>query len=250
MIETIIAMTFIEKLFLTFALSGSVVFVIRMILMMLGLAGHQGDGELHDGSGGGHHSISFDSDQHDGVMIESDGADDVGDTDGVDSAHAIDDIHSDVADTEHQDTDTSFRFLSIQGLTSFFMMFGWVGLAIIRDSQMPAWLAVGGGLIAGTFTVWVLSRIFAFVFGLQSDGTMRISHALGSSGTVYLRIPAEGTGQVQIEVDGRLKIFDASSSKKEEIKTGEQIAVVWVQDNGILVVEKDERTEGGKLCGL
>jgi membrane-bound ClpP family serine protease len=72
---------------------------------------------------------------------------------------------------------------------------------------------------------------------------------LGSGGSVYLRIPADGSGQVQVEVDGRLQIFDAVSAKKEEIKTGDQITVVWVQDNGVLVVEKDERDQGGKLCG-
>lgn len=231
MLETIIAMTFIEKFFLTFALSGTVIFVIRMLLMIVGFASDHGDGlGLDNDTASDAHDIGFD--HHDASMVNSD-------------AHSMTDNA-----THHDDSDSSFRFISIQGITSFFMMFGWVGLAIIRDNQLPAWIAISGGIIAGVFTVWVLSRIFAFVFRLQSDGTMRIRHALGSGGTVYLNIPKEGTGQVQVEIDGRLKVCDAISSNKEEIKTGDQVTVVWVQSNGVLVVERDERTEGGKLCGL
>ncbi|GAB4266824.1 MAG: hypothetical protein Kow0029_00850 [Candidatus Rifleibacteriota bacterium] len=246
MFELILGMTFLEKIFLTCALCGSVVFLIRMMLMFIGLAGDHGDGHLDSGGhDGGHdmigdgHDIGHDFDgdiSHDGDL-------------GVDHGELVEtNTHS--AGHSIDDSDASFKFVSIQGLTAFFMMFGWVGLALIRDNALPGWAAVAGGFVGGAFTVYVLAVIFKFAMKLQSDGTMRIKSALGSGGTVYLRIPADGIGQVQVEVDGRLKVFDAVSSTKEEIKTGEQITVVWVQDNGVLVVEKDERERGGKLCGL
>lgn len=241
LLELIISMTVLEKVFLTCALSGSVVFFIRMVLMFSGMVGAD-DVDAHNLDSGGDMIDDISGDVADDI------SDDIGDVSDVDGATGDDLVaHS---DSPVSSSDISFHFISIQGLTAFFMMFGWVGLAMMRDSMMPGWIAVLAGTAAGFFTVWVLAQIFRFVGSLQSDGTVRIRRALGSGGSVYLRIPAEGTGQVQVEVDGRLRVCDAVSAKKEEIKTGEQITVVWVQDNGVLVVEKDTRDEGGRLCGL
>jgi membrane protein implicated in regulation of membrane protease activity len=236
-------MTFLEKIFLACALSGSVVFFIRMLLMFAGLAGGADDVDgVHDLSDG--HDIA-------GELTDDIHSDAAFDMDAVESHDTDLVLHEHSG--EHplvSDSDVSFHFVSIQGLTAFLMMFGWVGLAMLRDSLLPGWIAVLSGTAAGFLTVWILAQIFRFVASLQSDGTIRVQRALGSGGTVYLRIPADGSGQVQVEVDGRLRTFDAVSAKKEEIKTGEQITVVWVQDNGVLVVEKDRRDEGGRLCGL
>ncbi|MBU1107817.1 MAG: hypothetical protein KKB51_14180 [Candidatus Riflebacteria bacterium] len=248
MVEIILAMSLIEKIFLTSALCGTVIFTIRMVLMFSGMISADAHGEIgHDApDSGGEIAHDFHDDiSHDIVADHGDISHDIvadhGDSDMVDSS---DHGHS------PSSSDVSFHFISIQGLTAFFMMFGWVGLALVRDSMMPGWVATIGGATAGCLMVWVLAKMFRFAVSLQSNGTARIRTALGAGGTVYLRIPAEGCGQVQVEVDGRLRVCDAVSSKKEEIKTGEQITVVWVQDNGILVVEKDTREEGGKLCGL
>ena len=236
MLDLILAMTVLEKFFLACALSGTVVFFIRMLLMFSGMIG--GDGEL---DAGGHDACELTDDVHDDISH------------GIDTdAGADTDLVADDASGEHHNlnnSDVSFHFVSVQGLTAFFMMFGWVGLAIIRDSGLPGWVATIGGALGGFVTVMILAQMFKFAGSLKSDGTVRVRRALGSGGSVYLRIPAEGTGQVQVEVDGRLRMYDAISSKKEEIKTGEQITVVWVQDNGVLVVDKDTREEGGKLCG-
>jgi membrane protein implicated in regulation of membrane protease activity len=221
--------------------------------MFVGMTGDHGDGDLHDASvhhdqidfHGGHDASGID--HHGDISLDHSGDFHDGHGDIAD-AHSTD--MADGHDSDHHDSDASFKFVSLQGLTAFFMMFGWVGLAITRDSGLSGFAAVLGGIIAGIFTVYLLGTMFKFAMKLQSDGTMRIRTALGSGGSVYLRIPGSGsTGQVQVEVDGRLKVFDAISATKEEIKTGEQITVVWVQDNGVLVVEKDERGEGGKLCG-
>ena len=73
---------------------------------------------------------------------------------------------------------------------------------------------------------------------LQSDGTLRLSDAIGQQGKVYLTIPAGGAGQVQVGFQGRLMIFEAMSSNKEAIKTGEPVVVIDVVGGNTLVVEK------------
>ena len=73
---------------------------------------------------------------------------------------------------------------------------------------------------------------------LQSDGTIRISNAIGEAGTVYLTIPPKGSGQVQVVVQGTLKIFDAISSKKTGLATGDKVKIIDVADGNTLIVEK------------
>lgn len=135
------------------------------------------------------------------------------------------------------DSDFSFKLLSLQGLTAFFMMFGLSGLAFISSGIGDVWSTLGGTVI-GLFSVWVLRYIFSVFLRLQSDGTVRLKNAIGQAGKVYLRIPTHGTGQVQVSVQGALKIYDAQSAHAEEILTGENVRVVEVIGESLLVVEK------------
>ena len=142
-------------------------------------------------------------------------------------------------ESDHSEADTSFKLLSLQGLTAFFMMFGLVGLALLK-ANLHVLITVFGGAVAGMFTVWVIGLIFTQMKRLQSDGTIDIRNTVGERGTVYLTIPSSGSGQVQVSVQGSLKIFDAVSKRKTKLATGEQIQVVDVADGNTLVVEKSK----------
>lgn len=142
------------------------------------------------------------------------------------------DISSDQADA-----DVSFKLLSVQGLTSFFMMFGLVGLALLR-AGLHILITILGGAVAGLVTVAVTGLIFSQMKRLQTEGTIRIQNTVGSEGTVYLTIPRNGTGQVQVIAQGSLKIFDAVSSNKHQIATGQKIRVTGVAGGNTLIVEK------------
>ena len=154
--------------------------------------------------------------------------------DGIDSALDTGGFES---SGDHADANMSFQLLSVQGLTSFFMMFGLVGLALLKASQ-PVLLTVMGGVLAGLVTVAVTGLIFTQMKRLQTEGTINIQTTIGSEGSVYLTIPKNGTGQVQVIAQGSLKIFDAVSNNKTLIATGEKIRVVGVAGGNILVVEK------------
>lgn len=140
---------------------------------------------------------------------------------------------------DHVEADTSFNLLSLQGLTSFFMMFGLVGLALLT-AGLPVGLTVIGGMVAGLVTVAVTGLIFTQMRRLQTEGTINIQNTIGQEGSVYLGIPKNGTGQVQIIVQGSLKIFDAVSKNKNMIASGEKIQVVGVISGNTLVVEKSQ----------
>jgi membrane protein implicated in regulation of membrane protease activity len=88
--------------------------------------------------------------------------------------------------------------------------------------------------------MWVISRIFAFMGSMQSEGTLRMENAIGQQGKVYLTIPKGGTGKVNVVVQGSLREFDAVAESKAKIATGERVEVVQIANNNTLVVKKIE----------
>lgn len=192
----------IEIIYWAATIIGGTLFLLRLIMMLIG--GGFGDGDVdmpHDVDIGG----------------------------GVDT-----DISGD-----HASADISFKLLSVQGLTSFFMMFGLVGLALLK-SNLPILVTVIGGTLAGLATVAVTGLIFTQMKRLQTEGTINIQNTIGTEGTVYLTIPQNGTGQVQIIAQGSLKIFDAMSKDKKMIATGEKVQVVGVASGNTLIVDKNK----------
>lgn len=140
-------------------------------------------------------------------------------------------------DAQHIDADASFGLLSVHGLTSFFMMFGLVGFALYRQSQVGAPIAIVGAVAAGLASVWLIGRLFGGLLKLQSSGTQQTADAVGCEGAVYLRIPAGGTGKVMINFNNRLREYDAIHTGGEDLATGARIRVVRISGN-VLVVEK------------
>jgi hypothetical protein len=138
---------------------------------------------------------------------------------------------------DHADADISFKLLSVQGLTSFFLMFGLVGLALLR-ANLHELITVVGGILAGFAMVAIMGVVFTQMKRLQTEGTINIQNTVGTDGSVYLTIPKNGTGQVQVIVQGSLKIFDAVSANKNQIATGEKVRVTGVASGNTLIVEK------------
>lgn len=148
------------------------------------------------------------------------------------------DFHLDVDHTEAiGDSDFSFKILSLQGVTAFFTMFGLIGLSLLR-ANLAIIFTILGGIIAGLFAVWVISILFSQMKRLQSDGSLKIQNAIGQKGKVYLAIPAKGSGQVQLPVQGSLRVFDAVANDQKSINTGVNVQVTGVVDNKTLVVKK------------
>jgi len=147
------------------------------------------------------------------------------------------DFAADHPPTGHASADTSFKVLSLQGLTAFFAMFGLVGLALHHESQASATVSVLGAALAGSSTTWLIGRIFRAAHLLQSSGTLDLSKAVGSTGTVYLRIAPDKPGKVTLNLHGRLVQLDAVTSQ-ETLETGSEVRVERVLADGTVSVLK------------
>ncbi len=192
-------MSGLEVMFVTCAAVGTVLFVVRSAMMLSGIGGHEGDADA-DVSG---------TDIH----------------------------HGHVGDHNAAESDLSFKALSLQGITAFFMMFGLVGWALVRQGNVAPVHSIAGGSAAGLVTIWVMKKIFQMAGCLQRSGTMNLQNAVGQEGNVYLTIRPGQVGKLEIAVQGRLAVLNATTEGAEEIKTGQRARVIGVNAD-MLVVEK------------
>ncbi|OYT71120.1 MAG: hypothetical protein CFK52_08830 [Chloracidobacterium sp. CP2_5A] len=116
------------------------------------------------------------------------------------------------------------------------MVTGWSGVLCFQLTRLTPLAALGAALGAGFATFLATAWILRQVYRIESDGTLQPANAIGRFGTVYLTIPAggQGSGQVQIEVQGRLATLDAITDGPA-IPTGLRVFVHSVS-NGVLAV--------------
>lgn len=139
------------------------------------------------------------------------------------------------ADMHHADSDAGFKILSIQGLSSFLLMFGLVGLSLYNTSRMGILVSMAGATAAGLAAVWVIGKLFSLFIRLQASGTITMKDAVGAEGKVYLSIPEKGIGRAMITVGGSLREFDAVSAAGDRLETGVAVKVVRVEGNTVVV---------------
>ena len=137
------------------------------------------------------------------------------------------------------DADGIFHLFTIQGLLSFIMMFGIFGLSVSQADQ-NAFVAIIAGTIAGTFSMYIVGKVFQMMASLEKDNTVEHSQAIGARGTVYRTIHPGKTGEVQVEYQGALRT-ESAVEKDETLKleTGKFIEVVDVITERLIVIPLD-----------
>ena len=141
-------------------------------------------------------------------------------------------------DAVHVDSDAGFQALTIQGISSFFTMFGVVGFVMYHNAALGLVLALAGAVAAGVVSVWIIQKVFRSMLRLQSSGTVSLFAAVGSEGSVYLTVGKDG-GRVQINFANRLREFEAVSADGATIPTGTPIRVQSVAANTLVVAPVD-----------
>jgi hypothetical protein len=142
-------------------------------------------------------------------------------------------------DVGHAGADASFKVLSLQGITTFVMMFGLVGIAMRNDEQAGPTLSLAVAGAAGALSTWVIGRIFLFFTKLQSTGTLNMKSAVGATGQVYLTVGPDKPGKVNITVGKRLLTLEAITEGKELLETGAPIKVARVISDTTVSVERN-----------
>lgn len=146
----------------------------------------------------------------------------------------------------HPDLSTwLFGVISFRTLVAAMTFFGLAGMAarsaeLSRANQFL--IALGCGIGAMYLVHWLMSLLYR----LGEDKTVRINHAVGREGTVYLTVPGgkTGHGKIQLNLRGRLMEYEAVTSEPSNLCAGARVVVVGVVGGHLLEVAPAESPAG------
>lgn len=196
------------QVFYCIAVPATLVLLIQTVLLFLGI-GDDADGGVDD-------AIPDELESGDGVF-------------GEDAVSESPDLHG----------LEGLRILTFRGIIAFFVVFGWVGVAM-DASGAALWLTLPIAFICGFAMMLLLAFLFRAILRLRSDGNTDNRNAIGTAGKVQLTIPPArtGEGKVHVMLQGAYVERNAVTDDTEAIPTGCEIVVVGVSGQTDLVVRR------------
>lgn len=201
-----------SQIFFCIAIPATLVLLIQTVLMMIGIGDDADmDIDVPDLPDGGP-----DMDLPDGIFGDGDVPGDL-DVSGFDG----------------------LRIFSLRGIIAFFVVFGWIGVAM-DGADCPLWLTILVATLGGFAMMLFLAVLLRLTMRLKSDGNIDNRNAIGTSGKVYLTVPAarRGEGKVQIMLQGSYVERNAVTDDEEAIPTGSEVVVTGISGQTNLVVRK------------
>jgi hypothetical protein len=131
----------------------------------------------------------------------------------------------------------AFKLLSLNSITGFIAMFGWAGLAAYSQYglPLPAALLIAG--LAGFLVLIITAGLFYFAMKLKSPGAeFDIRDAVGITAEVYLQISPPKTGRISFPVNGVKHEADAVSGNGTVIQSFEKVRITKVIDSRTVAV--------------
>ena len=236
-------LSMLQKLLYLVAIPSTLVMLIQTVLLLIGLGGHgdvdTGSGPIdggvgHDLPGAAVATGHTDLPSHMPIHAPSGGAG------AADHSHAADHITaSDNADA------AAFHLFSLRSILAFFVVFGWVGLAMAAQKNISVVITITIAFLAGAAGLYLTAWMFYAIQKLQYSGNVNLKNAVGLQGEVYIPIPAakNGSGKVNMLLQERWLECDAVTAG-EALKTGQLVVVVDMQGGSTLIVEPVQRKAG------
>jgi len=127
---------------------------------------------------------------------------------------------------------------SIRTIGAFFTGFGWAGAAML-DAGYGTGAATFVATISGSIFLAIVIYLMTYLHSLRQEGTLNYKNAIGQVGSIYLPVPPnrKGIGQVEVMVQGRLRIVKAVTDHDKKIANRIAVRVTeTVDEQTILVV--------------
>lgn len=137
--------------------------------------------------------------------------------------------------------------VTFRSLVASIAVFGLTGRAAMQHLSPEKTIALA--VLSGFGMLYLVGWSFKKIYQLQADGTVKMEHAVGCTGTVYLSIPGkhEGPGKVTVKVAGRTMEYRAMTRGKA-LPTGTPIVVASVISEDTLEVQSqlpvEQQTSG------
>ncbi len=148
------------------------------------------------------------------------------------------DMEVDIDTGSSTDTDSDGGGLGVvKSLLTFVSVGSWVMRIMLASNKAPV-LAVAMGIFTGVLAILILHHLIKFLLKNEENVNWSMQDAIFQNGTVYLKIPKDGDGIVQIEVKGAYRELKAKSHNNKDIPTGASVMVVEISDEYVIVENK------------
>lgn len=230
-------LTHLQKFFASVAMPATLFMILQFILQIIGFSNDSDvdsvDGDTEFGMEDSLAHDIFDGNSPDLFEVDSHEAIETSIMDSVDSDGG--------GGHEHGST---VRLFTAKGIVAFLAVGGWMGVAALEwgiSVPITIILSITAGWMALFFVAWLVSVFLR----MQQNGTLQLQNAIGREGEVYIPIPTNGRGKVNVIVQERLCELDAVTQAGRTLRTGEKIKVLNVTPDGILMVAPLQTNENG-----
>lgn len=148
----------------------------------------------------------------------------------------LDDLTADHHGADAADTAMAFKLLSVRSIISFFTLFCWGAALYLNRGDTPV-RALTFAMVWGLIGMALVSLILWGMRRLVSVGNLRLETCVGTEGAVYVNIPANGVGEVRVEVGGVVSHVKARAAEGQELKAGAAVRVTRKLAANTVVVE-------------
>lgn len=147
---------------------------------------------------------------------------------------------ADTADLNEGDgvgDEKKFKYLSLQTIGGFLMMFGWTGITCQKEFNLSIPSSIFSSLLIGLCSVFIINLIFRIAKKFHSPGnTCRLDDVIGKEAFVYQRIPKNGVGKISISFQHLTCEIDAVSHMQEELPSFTRVQILKKKDDVTVVV--------------
>lgn len=154
---------------------------------------------------------------------------------GMDSSDV--DVDFDGPDT--MDLGGGLSLFSIRNLVNFFCGAGWAGVCL-NNAISNRYLLLLVSLAVGVAFVYLFFLMKKQTKKLEHNGAFSIDDCMDKTASVYLRIPAQrsGQGKVQVSINGSVQEIDAITDEAEPIASNSKVRITAVCDDSTLLVSR------------
>ena len=134
--------------------------------------------------------------------------------------------------------DEPFQLFTFRNLINFLLGLSWTGISLYQTiPNKPILIALSIGVGMGFITLFFM--IIKQLQKLAEDNTFKIESTLKKTATVYLRIPANksGQGKIQISINGSFREIDAVTSG-DQIESNASVLIVNIVNQNLVQVER------------
>jgi hypothetical protein len=139
-----------------------------------------------------------------------------------------------------------FKIVSVRSVLAFATLFTWASALYMSLGNMSTARALLLGLAWGAAAMISVTLVLHFMSRLTHSGNMVISACVGTTASVYLDIPAGGTGEIRTMCDDVMTHVKARAVGGRAIKSGASVRVVRMAAPDVAEVEPFDGPHSGK----